>query len=307
MRKFVLSGIMAAFAALMLPAQVLQVSSMEKVRLPQGVLAEQALLSPDGSKIALTDMAGTLRVVDRTANTVATVSTSGSMMNLAFNADGTAIAYREATIGSDRLRRVAVNNYVIATGRNVELLAPSRNLQAISVNGNIATTIADGAVRAAAMSGSRMGAPAAPTAKAVPGIERGRMYLTVDGRRILCSPLGTEGMSYLWPSVSPDGSKLLFFAAGYGTYTCNLDGSDLKSLGYLYAPVWYDDETVVGMRTEDDGRVTYKGEIVAATADGSAFQTLTEPSLVAVLPSAYPGKIAFTTTEGEMYILNVSK
>lgn len=288
-------------------AQVLNVGSLEKVTLPQGVKAEQAKLSPDGTKIVLTDMAGRLKVVDRTAGSVVTVSNNGSMMDLQFNDDGSSFIYREATTGSDQLRRVAVKSYTIPSGRNIQLAAPSRNLQAMMMEGNVATIVDNGRTVAAAAAGTRAGAPAAATAAAVPSIDHGRLYLTVAGTRTLFSPLGTEGMSYLWPSVSPDGSKVLFFAAGYGTYTCNIDGSGLTNLGYIYAPVWYDNETIVGMRTRDNGRVTYEGAIVAASADGSAFQTLTQPTLIAVLPDAAPGRISFTTTDGEMYIINVSR
>lgn len=305
--KIILTLVSAVMASFAVNAQVLQAGIPQRVSLPQGVRAEQAKLSPDGTHIAITDMVGTLKVVDRTTSTVATVSTHGSMMDLAFNDDGTAIVYREATQGADNLRRVSVKSYVIATASNTEIAAPSRELQAVCVDGNVATLIDNGHAAAAAVSGSRVGAPAAVTTKAVPSIDRGRLYLTVNGKRTLCSPLGTAGMSYLWPSVSPDGSKLLFFAAGYGTYTCNTDGTGLKALGWLYAPVWYDDDTVVGMYSRDDGRVTYEASIIAAKADGSARQTLTDSSLIAVLPDAAPGRITFTTTDGEMYIINVSK
>ncbi len=307
MNKHILVAVAAVLAFLPASAQLLQVQSMEQVALPQGLKAEQAILSPDGSLIALSDMAGTLKLVDRNNGTARTISNNGSMMDLAFNQDGTALVYREATTDANHLRHVAVNNYVVATGMSHQIAAPSRNLQAIRVEGNIATTVDNGRLAAAAISGNRIGAPAAPTNAPVPSIDRGHLYLTVNGERTLCSPLGTTGMSYLWPSVSPDGTKLLFFAAGYGTYTCNLDGSNLTRLGWLYAPVWYDNETIVAMKTRDNGRVTYEGAIIAAAADGSATQTLTDPGMIAVFPDTAPGRISFTTTDGQMYILKVNK
>ncbi len=308
MKKNYLIAVLALAASLGVSAQVLTVQSMEKVALPQGVRADQAMLSPDGTKIALTDFDGSLKLYDRSTDRVSIISRSGSMMDLAFNEDGTAVVYREASIDADGLRQVAVNSYNVATGMSRQLAAPARNLQALTVEGNIATAITDGTMRAAAASGSRVGAPAAPTAAPVPSIDRGRMYLTVDGVRTLFSPLGTSGMSYMWPSVSPDGTKLVFFAAGYGAYTCSLDGSNLTHLGWIYAPVWYDDNTVVAMVTRDDGQVTYQGEIVAVTADGSLRQTLTTPNVVAVLPDAAPGRISFTTADtGELYILHVAQ
>lgn len=306
MKKIYLFAVLAMAMALPLPAQVLTVRSMEKVSLPSGVRADQAILSPDGTKIALTDFDGSLKLVDRTAGTVRTISRTGSMMDLAFNSDGTAVVYREASTDGAGLRHVAVNTYNISSGTSRQIAAPARNLQAIAVEGNIATAITDGHATAAAVSGSRTGAPAAPTTAPVPSIDRGRLYLTVNGQRTLFSPLGTSGMSYMWPSISPDGQRIVFFAAGYGTYTCRLDGSELQSLGWLYGPVWYDNNTIVAFDSEDDGEVTYSGQIIAARIDGSARQTLTPPSVVAVLPDTAPGRITFTTANtGELYILNV--
>ena len=299
---------LALASALTATAQVFTVQSLEKVALPTGVRADQAIISPDGSKVAVSDFDGSLKLVDRNSGRVNTISRSGSMMDLAFNSDGTAVVYREASSDAQGLRHVAVNTYNVATGMSRQISAPARNLQAIAVEGNIATTVTDGRVAAAAVSGSRIGAPAAPTSAPVPSIDRGRMYLTVGGQRTLFSPLGTSGMSYLWPSVSPDGTKIVFFAAGYGAYTCSIDGSGLTRLGWIYAPVWYDNETIVAMITEDDGQVTYSGKIVAAAADGSAMQTLTTPNVVAVLPDTAPGRISFTTADtGELYIIHVAK
>ncbi len=304
MNKSLLAVAVAALAVSGASAQLLQVRSMEKVKLPQGVRAEQALLSPDGSTIALSDMDGSLKLVDRASESARTISRTGSMMDLSFTSDGNGIVYRESSTDASHRRYVAVKSFDIATETSAVIAAPSRTLEAVTVNGNTATTIDNGRTSIARIAGRNAEAMAT---RPVPSIERGLLYLTENGERRLASPLGTQGMSYLWPSVSPDGTRLLFFAAAYGTYTCRLDGSDMHRLGYLYAPVWYDDNTVVGMKTRNDGTITYEGRIVAAAADGSEFQTLTEPSLVAVLPAAAPGRISFTTTDGQMYILNVSK
>ena len=45
-------------------------------------------LSPDGNSIALSDLDGSLKVVDRRSGTARTISRTGSMMDLAFTADG---------------------------------------------------------------------------------------------------------------------------------------------------------------------------------------------------------------------------
>lgn len=293
------AALMAAFG---LSAQVLEVQSMERVKLPEGQHAEQAILSADAKAVAYSDFDGTLNLLDRNTQTSTVISTRGSMMDLAFTSDGGAVVFREASTDARHLRHVSVKSFDIASRKVSELAGPSRTLQALDVQGATAVTVDGGRMRAKA---ARRGVAAAQPAPVL-SIERGLLYINLDGHRELASYLGTDGMSYLWASISPDGQRMLFFAAGYGTYTCRLDGSDMRSLGYLYAPVWYDNETVVGMRTRNDGHVTTEGAIVATTLDGVR-QTLTEPSLVAVLPSARVGKISFTTTDGELYILNVKK
>ena len=64
MKKLILSTL-AVLAAMGLHAQLLKVESMERVRLPQGVRAEQAILSPDGNSIALSDLDGSLKEIGR--------------------------------------------------------------------------------------------------------------------------------------------------------------------------------------------------------------------------------------------------
>ena len=74
----------------------------------------------------------------------------------------------------------------------------------------------------------------------------------------------------------------------------------------MRAPVWYDDNTVVGMIDLDDGEFIYASTIVAATLDGKT-QTLTDDSTIAMYPHAADGKIAFSTPAGDAYIINVTK
>ena len=115
-----------------------------------------------------------------------------------------------------------------------------------------------------------------------------------------------DQFSYMWASLSPDGTKVLYYQAAHGTYVCNLDGSNARKVGKMRAPVWYDDNTVVGMMDLDDGEFIYASTIVAATLDGTT-QTLTGDDTIAMYPHAISGKIVFSTPAGEAYIINVTK
>ena len=59
---------------------------------------------------------------------------------------------------------------------------------------------------------------------------------------------------YLWASLSPDQSKILFTKAGEGTYISDLTGKILVELGYANAPVWSPDgKWIVYMDEKDNG------------------------------------------------------
>ena len=128
-----------------------------------------------------------------------------------------------------------------------------------------------------------------------------------NGRTKLFSPNGKDN-SYLWPSVSPDGTKVLYYVCGLGAYVCNIDGSNVKKIGMMRAPQWYNNDIVVGMNDQDDGEVIYASTIVAANLKGET-QTLTDGKQIAMYPKVSPatGKIVFSTPEGEVYIIHVTQ
>jgi len=98
-----------------------------------------------------------------------------------------------------------------------------------------------------------------------------------------------------------------YYLATKGAYTCNIDGSDVKFVGNIRAPKWYNNEIVVGMNDKDNGEFVTSSSIVAYAADGSEKQVLTESDKIAMYPTATKdgSKIAFTTPQGEAYIINV--
>ena len=125
----------------------------------------------------------------------------------------------------------------------------------------------------------------------------------------MSSPNGTSGQSYLWPSVSPDGTRVLYYLATVGAYTCKIDGSDVKFVGKYRAARWYDNNTVVGMKDYyDETDCVKSSKIYAVSFDGSESQLLTADDVLAMYPSvnADGSKIAFSTPAGEAYIINVN-
>ena len=212
--------------------------------------------------------------------------------------DGETVVYSEGSFNDKHLRLSTLKSVNLSSGASQILVKPTRDLQGYSVD---ATTA--GAVNKGKFSSKAIGNAKAQKLPVL-SINRGQLMITLNGKTRQLSPNGTE-YSYMWPSLSPDGTKVLFYQAAHGAYVCDLDGKNVRKVGQMRAPIWYDDNTIVGMLDKDDGEFIYASTIVAATLDGET-QVLTDDSTIAMYPHATTGKIAFSTPAGEAYIINVS-
>lgn len=83
-------------------------------------------------------------------------------------------------------------------------------------------------------------------------IENRKIIVIRDGVKNSLEPLG-EGI-YIWPALSPDGTKFLFTKGGKGTYISDLEGNILQEIGYANAAKWSGDGNwLVYMKDYDDG------------------------------------------------------
>ena len=279
--------------------QVMNVTSINKVNLPDKAVV--AAISPQGDYLLLTSATnqGLTKLDLNTNQTQVLSSANGAGHNVKISPDGQTIVYRESTFNDKHLRQSTLKSVNLTTGTSQVLVKPTRDLQGYAVNATSVGTVNKG----------KFSSKAIGTAKAqklpVLSINKGKLMITVNGKtRELC-PNGTQ-FSYLWPSLSPDGNKVLYYVAAHGAYVCDLDGSNVRKVGVMRAPVWYDNNTIVGMLDKDDGEFIYASTIVAATLDGTT-QVLTGDDTIAMYPHAIAGKIAFSTPAGDAYIINVTK
>ena len=98
---------------------------------------------------------------------------------------------------------------------------------------------------------------------------------------------------------------ILFTATGEGTFICDMNGKNIKKLGYLNAPVWYDDNFVVGMQDKDDGEFVTGSTILMKSIDGKISKVLSSPNQIAMYPTAVVGKVAYNTNEGDIYVVEL--
>lgn len=278
-------------------ARELQVVSVEQVAMPEGYTAAKAVLSPNGQLLGVSHAArGGVDCVNLATNTLTRVSEAGTLSQARFTADGTHLVFRSNQYRDNR-RYVSVQSFDAATATTAELVAPTRNLHGLTVVDATVVVNDNGRIKARTVNGDQ--SAVTPSLSIV----QGRLYLTQGNKTVDLSPLGNKASSYLWPSLSPDGKRVAFYAVGHGAFVCNLDGTGLRPLGMLQAISWLDDETVIGMDDRDNGIHTVESYVVAVDAETGAQQRLTDANHVALFPTGANGKIAFTDPDGKVFML----
>jgi len=106
-------------------------------------------------------------------------------------------------------------------------------------------------------------------------IENSDLVLYNNGEREVVNPIG-DG-NYLWASVSPDGTRLLFTFAGQGSFVTDLRGEIIGELNSAHYPQWSSNgEWILFMRDYDDGEQIIESDLFISTIDGKKEFKLTE-------------------------------
>ena len=259
-------------------AQVLEVVSMQKLPIPAKAEMKVAGVSPDGDYILLTSGSNKgLQRYDIASNTMTTLSEAeGAGYNVQVSKDGKEVVYRETYVGKDKLRKNNIIRKNFATKKESIIARAQRSASRMATSDNLKSV----------------------------SIENRLIILKRNGLTTTLAPNGMNE-SYIWPSVSPDGSKICYYVAGQGCWVATIDGSNPQFIGRdCRAAQWYDNNTIVAMADEDDGHFMTASRIVAYTLDGK-MQVLTNDSMIAVEPYAANGAVVFSTLDGEVYMLNV--
>ena len=276
MKKIFLS--LALAAATMMSAQVFEVGQLTKLNTPTDTDVKVAGVSADGSYVLITSGSNQgLRRYDVATGKTTTISTAaGAGYNVQISNDGQELVYRESSFDKQGLRKNNIVRHNLTTVKTTTIAKGQRDMMAMANTGaNVSVSINDR-----------------------------KIVLTKNGKTITLAPNGSH-LSYIWPSISPDGTKLCYYVCGNGCWVANLDGSGKQYIGYgVQAAKWYDNNTLVAMDSEDDGHFTTASAIVAYTLDGKK-QVLTDNSMIAMYPYAANNMIVFSTLDGETYMLNV--
>ena len=268
------------FLALAIPvmasAQLLEVTSTEHVT--TNADAKVAAFSPTGDYLLLTNTSNQgLQRFDLASKKSTTISIAdGAGYNVKIAQDGKQIVYREVTIDVNKNRVSNVIRHDVVARQNRVVAKKQETLSAM---------VAD--VERPSFS-----------------VKDRQLMITENGETRIFSPNGQQ-YSYHWASLSPNGKKVSYYISSVGCFVCDSDGSNIQFIGHnILAPVWYNDNILVGCDTKDNGEVVLESVIVAYSLDGKK-QVLTNGEQIAVFPKAANGKIAYSTSEGEIYVMNI--
>ncbi|MGB5872570.1 MAG: hypothetical protein WBH56_02495, partial [Bacteroidota bacterium] len=268
-------GILVVLAAFCATVAAAQIRVVEVERLPTGDAGgwSQPRFSPDGQRLYFTrhDFNGIweYRFQDRVVGQI--TSDPGSGYGFALSPDGSRLAYRRTlTDKSSRRRTQEIVVRDLDNGSSSRVTA-GRDLSLPAFSG-------DAVIYAGKESGTdRPGRPS-PEISLI-GIQDTKIALHVEGRTLLLDPL--EGGRYIWPSLSPEGDRILAVAMEGGAFVSDLQGKVLARLGKRNAPAWTrDGRWIIYMNDTDDGHRITGSDIHFVSADGleSGRLTFTEDS-----------------------------
>jgi Tol biopolymer transport system component len=280
-------------------AQTIQVTTVSPIKTGESGGMYHPVFSPTGEYlICSSENYNGLKMLSFFDRQVKTLTTEkGAGYGVKISSDGKTIAFRKNELINHRLF-YSVKLYSVSDEKQQQLIAPTREPLAVGFSSNKPLVIKNRQLIKSQSS----------TGEIVPVItvEDRKMVLYRGNLRTVLTPNG-ENASYIWPSISPDGKRIAYVAAGKGTFVCDITGKNISFLGKLNAPQWINNQWIVGMNDIDNGEVLLSSSLVAATIDGKVYQKLTTSDLIAMYPAVSPdGKvIAFNTANGDLYLLNI--
>lgn len=255
------------------------------------------VLSADG-KMLLFSAAdySNLRIYDYSSGATTLICTEArSGYDAQFSADGNEVLYVSQKTNSDGLNMRTLRSYNIANGSNANLTEAARFVGRPEISREGTKVTVDGKQR---MIGKNLSTGVRT--------DNSTLYITANGKETAYQPVG-ETAGYLWASLSPDASKVMFFAAGKGIVVTDLNGNIIGQPGNFEAPVWFGNDLIVAMNATDDCHQFTSSQIVMMTIDGSVRQELTRPESMTMFPTASfaASKIVYNTIDGRLYELPV--
>lgn len=299
MRRLILIVIVFLFSSVLYS----QISTIKIEKLPLPVNEEWAnpIFSPDGKKIYFTNSNynGIWEYTLSTNKLRQITDAPGSGYGFTISDDGNLLVYRKTTYDDktrNRIQELIQVNLITLTTKKIVSGSDISNPTFIKAN----------VVYSSGFETKNLEKIALSKETKLIGIENTKIVLIHNGIRKIIDPFGNG--SYIWPSLSPDKTKLVAYEADRGAFVCDLNGNILARLGRVDAPVWTrDGKYIIYMDDKDDGHFILSSEIMAITPDGKEkFQLTSTPNVIEMYPSTSPveNKIVCSSLSGEIFLIH---
>lgn len=286
-----------------LQAQLFNVTEVRQLEVPRNEKAinQAVAISPQGDYLLLSSdtKQGLLKWDIETSSATTLTDDDGAGSDVLISEDGQQIVYSQVSYKNNR-RHQAVKTINLNNNKKRSLLSATRHLQGYDIDGSTVAIMGDGKLSLHSLQG-RQSALSRPVLTHY----HLKLYVNHHDETYQLAPNGLDE-HYIWGSLSPDGSKVLYYVSGHGAFVCDIDGKNVIAMGNLTAPKWWDNNIIVGMKETDDEYKIIHSSIVARTLDGVE-QVLTGEDVVATypLPSSRSGRIAFSTPDGKVFLMTI--
>jgi Tol biopolymer transport system component len=261
-------------------------------------------VSPAGNLILATSPGYTgLKVIDVAGKSIKIITNhAGAGYEPKFSADGKTVYFRSDEY-SEMKKYSSLHAYNLQSGETKLLEIRSRDLSPPSVAGNMVFWSAAGTKK---VSSEKPTDPKSDDQVPYIMLENLAPVLYSGGKSKPLTPNGSG--YYIWASLSPDKSGLLYNFNGTGTFVCDTTGNIIASAGRLNAPSWLNNNIIIGMDDRDDGDRVISSDIIAFVPEtGERINLTATGGTIEMYPVPFPDgkRVVYQTVRGELFIMDL--
>jgi Tol biopolymer transport system component len=261
-------------------------------------------ISPDGKQLLVTrpKSKGLYLISSKSGEKRTITEMDGAGYEPLFSADGRYICFKSDEF-LDKRRVSSLQKIDLNSGDTVILEKNIRNITRPASTGNSIVYLVNGSLQTRKIADKTLKSSEIETYVLLEDLTP---VLYKSGVKQIFKP-GGDG-SYIWVSLSPDKTKMVYYLVGKGTFVSDLDGNVLASIAKLNAPKWLNNQLIIGMDDTDDGYRVITSELIAfSITTGKRFDLTSTNERNEMYPYPFPDgkRIAFKTSEGKLYIMNV--
>ena len=258
------------------------------------------VLSPDGTGILFTSESHQgLWYKNFSSNLITKISDAAAAgYQPGFNAENNEIVFREDDFSKGK-RISSLVSYNPLTQKSTVLDEDIRDLKVLRNGSSLSYYTKESEPRPVSIKNALQKVSSSGIAVT---IENTKIIVYEDNVKRVLDPL--ENGNYIWPSLSPDKTKLVFTCIGRGTYISSLDGKVLTKLGYANYPTWSPDGNwILFMKDIDDGHKVISSDIYITDLNGGRYFNLTlDKNRVSMFPvwGNSNSEIYYNTYDGQI-------